>query len=349
VRIPETDGEKAPLMPEPATEAEVLLARAEPAARPVEPAGLLRAEPCAPLEARANDRDVAPDIDRPATARAAPLLTPDTDARVPDTDGEKVPLAPEPATEAEVLLARAEPAARPLEPAGLFRAEPCAPLEARANDRDVAPDIDRPATARAAPLLTPDTDARVPDTDGEKVPLAPEPATEAEVLLARAEPAARPLEPAGLFRAEPCAPLYARASDRDVAPDIDRPASARAPLLCTPGTAARVPDTDGEKDPLTPEPDTAAETLLALAEPVARLIDPVGLLRAVPCALAVARAIDWEDTPDMDWPVSARAPLLRTADTAARDPDTEGENDALAPVALALLGTAALFAEAAAD
>jgi hypothetical protein len=110
-----------------------------------------------------------------------------------------------------------------------------------------------------------------------------------------------------------------------------------------------VPDTDGEKDPLTPEPDTAAETLLALAEPVARLIDPVGLLRAVPCALAVARAIDWEDTPDMDWPVSARAPLLRTADTAARDPDTEGENDALAPVALALLGTAALFAEAAAD
>jgi hypothetical protein len=166
-------------------------------------------------------------------------------------------------------------------------------------------------------------------------------------LLARAEPAARPVEPAGLLRADPCAPLDARASERDVAPDIDRPASARAPLLCTPDTAARAPDIDGEKDPLAPEPDTAVEGLLALAEPDARLIDPAGRLRAVPCALADACAIDWEDAPDIDWPVSARAPLLRTADTSARDPDTDGENDALAPVALALLGAAALLAEAA--
>jgi hypothetical protein len=55
--------------------------------------------------------------------------------------------------------------------------------------------------------------------------------------------------------------------DWDEAPDIPRPASARAPLLITPEAAARDPETDGEKDPLVPDPDTVPEVLDACAEP----------------------------------------------------------------------------------
>ena len=145
---------------------------------------------------------------------------PDTEACAPDTDGENVPLVPDPATEAEELLERAELVAWPVEPVGLLRAEPCALDEACANDWVVAPDIERPVSERAALLFTPDTEARAPDTDGENVPLAPDPATEAEVLLERAEPVAWPVESVGLLRAEPCALDEACANDWVVAPDM---------------------------------------------------------------------------------------------------------------------------------
>ena len=73
----------------------------------------------------------------------------------------------------------------------------------------------------------------------------------------------------GLFRAAPFAPLAAWANDWDEAPDMPRPASARAPLLITPDAAARDPETDGENEPLVPEPETVEEVLAPLAEPLA--------------------------------------------------------------------------------
>ncbi|MBO35703.1 MAG: hypothetical protein CMO64_05895 [Verrucomicrobiales bacterium] len=95
-----------------------------------------------------------------------PCRTPVNTERWPLKDGVSAPCAPEPATDAEGLLARAEPAARPVEPAGLLRAAPRAMLDARAKFCEFTPDIARPASARATPLRTPDTDARRPDTDG---------------------------------------------------------------------------------------------------------------------------------------------------------------------------------------
>ena len=47
-----------------------------------------------------------------------------------------------------------------------------------------------------------------------------------------------------------------------------RPDSARAPLLNTPEAAARVAESEGENDPLAPEPETAATKLEACAETV---------------------------------------------------------------------------------
>ena len=118
------------------------------------------------------------------------LITPDVPARDPETDGEKEPLAPEPETDAEVLAARADPVPCPDELLGPFRAVPRAPEAACANDWDETPDIPRPASARAPLLITPDAAARDPETEGENVPRAPEPETDAEVLAPRAEPLA---------------------------------------------------------------------------------------------------------------------------------------------------------------
>jgi len=181
-----------------------------------------------------------------------------------------------------------------------LRAEPFAILDARAKFRESAPDIERPDSARAALLRTADTEARAPDTEGENEPLDPEPDTAAAVLLALAEPVDWLDVPAGLLRAEPLAAFAALAIEREEAPDIARPASARAPLLLTPDTDARDPDTEGENEPLAPDPDTAADSLRALADALGRLMDPPGLFLAVPCALVDACAMAWLEAPDMD-------------------------------------------------
>jgi hypothetical protein len=128
---------------------------------------------------------------------------------------------------------------------------------------------------------------------------------------------------------------------------MPRPASARAPLLITPEAAARKPETDGEKDPLAPDPDTDPDVLAACAEPDDCPDELLGLFRAVPLAPEAARANDCDDAPDMPRPASARAPLLITPEAAARKPETDGEKDPLLPpAALALLDEGALFAEA---
>ena len=190
---PDIEGVKVPLVPVPTTDAEGLCARAEAVTRRNITAGLTRAVPSARAGACANVCVGAPVINRPASARATLLLTPDTDARIPDIDGENTPLVPAPAIEAEGVCALAEPVARPVDLAGLLRAVCCIFPDACANDWDVAPDIDLPASARATPLLTPDPDARAPDTDGEKATLVPAPETEADGVLVLAEPVARPM------------------------------------------------------------------------------------------------------------------------------------------------------------
>ena len=124
--------------------------------------------------------------------------------------------------------------------------------------------------SECAPLLiTPVPAVPVPETDGENDPLAPEPETPAAVLDARAEPVPRPDDWLGPFRAEPPEPLAACAKVCRVAPAMLRPASERAPLLITPVPDAPVPETDGERVPLPPEPETAPAVLDACAEPVA--------------------------------------------------------------------------------
>ncbi len=60
-----------------------------------------------------------------------------------------------------------------------------------------------------------------------------------------------------------------------------------------------------------------------------------------------ACANDWDVAPDIDRLASERAPLLFTADIDARAPEVDGVNATLDPVAFAVLGTAALLAEAA--
>ena len=131
-------------------------------------------------------------VARPTSATAALLTT-------PDTEGVKVPLAPVPTTDAEGLCAFAEAVTRRNISAELTRAVPSAREGACANVCVGKPVINRPASARATLLLTPDTDARTPDTDGKNAPLAPAPETEAEGVLALAEPVARPVDPAGLL------------------------------------------------------------------------------------------------------------------------------------------------------
>jgi hypothetical protein len=65
--------------------------------------------------------------------------------------------------------------------------------------------------------------------------------------------------------------------------DMLRPASARAPLLITPEAAARDPETEGEKEPLEPDPETDAEGLAACTELAPCPDELLGLFRAVPC------------------------------------------------------------------
>tara|TARA_Y100000588_G_scaffold160117_1_gene174112 strand:+ start:14593 stop:14769 length:177 start_codon:yes stop_codon:yes gene_type:complete len=55
--------------------------------------------------------------------------------------------------------------------------------------------------------------------------------------------------------------------DCEEAPDIDRPATARAPLLRTADTEARAPEADGENVAPAPEPETAVVAFRAAADP----------------------------------------------------------------------------------
>ena len=86
--------------------------------------------PSLDLPTREDGLDEAPDIPKPATARAPLLFTPDPAARDPETEGENDPLEPAPATDVGELYARAELVTRPDLPIGLFRAVPCAPVDA---------------------------------------------------------------------------------------------------------------------------------------------------------------------------------------------------------------------------
>ena len=207
---------------------------------------------------------------RPTSARARLVITPDAAARDPETEGENEPRVPDPEMDAEVVVPRADLNRRPLPP-GPPRAVPREPEVNCASDWDEAPDMPRPTSARAPLAITPDAAALVPDpeTDGENEPLVPEPETAEKVLAPRAEPLTWLVELPGLFRADPRAPVAACANDWDDTPDIMRPASARAPLAITPVAAARDPDTDGENEPLVPEPETVEEVLAPRAEPLA--------------------------------------------------------------------------------
>jgi hypothetical protein len=140
-------------------------------------------------------------------------------------------------------------------------------------------------------LITPDINARVPETDGKKVPLPPVPETEAAVLAARAEPVACPEVWLGRFRAVPREPVGAWASDWEGATDSARPATAWAGLLSTPEAAARVAETRGENEPLKLAAPGALEEVSARAEAAEGVPDACGVPRAVPWPVA-ERAMD---------------------------------------------------------
>ena len=87
------------------------------------------------------------------------------------------------------------------------------------------------------------------------------------------------------------------------APDILRPDSARAPLLCTPETPALDPEPGGENElpllePLVPA--TATARLEPCADPLAAREEsaPLGLFLAEPRAPPAACASDCEKAPD---------------------------------------------------
>jgi len=143
--------------------------------------------------------------------------------------------------------------------------------------------------------------------DGRKEALAPVPATAVEGLLARTEPAIREDIAAGPTLAELKALAVACAKFWEGARAIVLPATARAGLVRTPEAEARRPETEGANVALVPAPETELATLLALAEPADCPVAPAGLLRADPCALVEACAMDCEETPDIDRPATARA------------------------------------------
>jgi hypothetical protein len=263
----------------------------------------------------------APDMLRPASARAALFMVPAVDPRVPVPVGENEPLEPVPAIADAELPACAEPVPWLELWLGPFRAVPREPVAAWAMDWPDAPDMLRPDSARAPLLITPEVEACVPVPDGENDPLEPVPAIADAELPACADPAAWPEVWLGLFRAVPRVPVAAWAKDWPDAPDMLRPASARAALLITPEVEARVLVLDGENEPLAPVPDIADAELPACAEPVPWPEVWLGLFRAVPREPVAAWAKDWLDAPDMLRPDSARAALLRTVVELARVAD----------------------------
>jgi len=231
-------------------------------------------------------------------------MTPAPAALVPETDGEIVPLLPAPETEAALLAARAEPVACPEDWLGPFRDVPREPVAACASDWVDAPDMSRPTSARAPLLNTPEVAARVPVTDGEMVPLAPEPDTEAAGLAARAEPVACPEDWLGRFRAVPREPVAAWAIDWEGAANWEWPATAWAGLLRTPEAAARVAEAWGAKDLLEFAALGALEEVAARAEAEEGAPDACGVARAVLWPVA-ERAMDCADAALMVWLFSA--------------------------------------------
>ena len=174
------------------------------------------------------------------------------------------------------------------------------PIPAPTIDCPEALAIPRPASARAPLLLipasaepipeTPDT----PDADGENEAPAPEPEIDEAELEACAEPVPVPWPAVwlGLFRDVPREPVAACAIDWPEAPDILRPASARASLLATPAVEALALETDGENEAPVPDPETDEAELEASAEPVLWPVDWLGLFREVPLEPVAAWAID---------------------------------------------------------
>lgn len=139
------------------------------------------------------------------------------------------------------------------------------------------------------------------------------------------------------MRAVPCEPFAACAMEPVEAPDILRPPSARAPLLCTPETEALVPEPVGENElplfePLVPA--TAAARLDPCAEPLPDWdeVVPLGLFLADPRAPTAACASDCEDAPDNAPLDTAWALALCTPVVAARLPEAEGASEALEPL-----------------
>ena len=105
------------------------------------------------------------------------------------------------------------------------------------------------------------------------------------------------------MRAVPCEPFAACAMEPVEAPDILRPDSARAPLLCTPETDALDPEPVGENElpllePLVPA--TATALLEPCAEPLASWEEaaPLGLFLDEPREPTAACASDCEEAPD---------------------------------------------------
>ena len=127
----------------------------------------------------------------------------------------------------------------------------------------------RPATARAPVLIILAPDEPRPCTVGEnEVPCAPlVPATVPDAwLLPCAELPDCPLPPEGALRDVLCEPSATCAIEPVEAPVMLRPASARAPLLCTPETKALAPEPVGENELPLPEPLVPA-TEAELLEP----------------------------------------------------------------------------------
>lgn len=134
---------------------------------------------------------------------------------------------------------------------------------------------------------------RPPVTVGENARLMPDPATPEAALDANAELVPVPVLWPGPLRALPCKPVAAWAMDWPDAAAMFRPASARAPLLITPEVdAAPAPETDGEKDPLVPEPVTDDAKLIACADPAPWPETWPGPFRAVPREPLAAWAMD---------------------------------------------------------